>query len=402
MKRLPMSWTAIGLAALAALAPPAAAATETVLYSFPNSATGYPSGTLYFKNGSLYGTGAGNYRYGDGQVFKLTNKGGAWKETTLLTFDGSNGSTPFAGLIRGADGVFYGTTAYGDAYNGGNVYALHKSGGKWVEQTIWAFGGTAGDGTLPECDLVIDKSGNLFGTTYGGGTYNLGTVFELSKVNGVWTETVLYSFTGQNGDGWEPYAGLLMVGPETFYGTTIYGGGAGGDGAVFKLFKSGGVWKEKVIYGFSGGDGYEPLGTLIRDKNGSLYGTTYAGGAPDTGVAFMLTPSGGKWTETILHVFDWQNGDGSNPLAGLRWSPSGSLYGTTSEGGGCGPPGTGAVFELTQSGGVWTETILHCFAGNADGSYPQGRVTLDKNGALYGTTEIGGTDNLGTVWKITP
>ena len=396
MKRPPINRIAIGFAALAALALPAMAATETVLYSFPNSGTGYPLGTLHFKNGSLYGTGSGDEKSADGQAFKLTNKGGSWNEKTLVTFDGSNGSTPFTGPMPGPDGVFYGTTAYGDAYNGGNVYALHKSGGKWVSSTIWAFGGTSGDGTLPECDLVMDKSGNLYGTTDAGGAYNLGTVFQLSNVNGVWTESVLHSFRG-NGDGWFPYAGLLMAGSETFYGTTIYGGNFG-NGTVFKLFQSRGVWKVKIVYSFTGGsDGYEPWGPLIRDKNGSLYGTTYAGGAPDTGVAFMLTPSGGKWTETILHVFDWQNGDGSNPLAGLRWSPSGSLYGTTSEG-----AGGGTVFELTQSGGMWTETILHAFGGQGDGIYPQGGIILDKTGVLYGTTEIGGTDNLGTVWKITP
>ncbi|HEY5048385.1 MAG TPA: choice-of-anchor tandem repeat GloVer-containing protein, partial [Rhizomicrobium sp.] len=178
MTCLPIHRFAVGFAALAALALPAAAATETVLYSFADSGTGYPLGTLTFDNGSLYGTGSGDEKSADGQVFKLTNSGGAWKEKTLITFDGSNGSTPYTGPLRGPDGVFYGTTAYGDAYNGGNVYALSKKGGKWVSSTIWAFGGSAGDGTQPECDLVMDKSGIIFGTTYEGGTYNLGTVFE--------------------------------------------------------------------------------------------------------------------------------------------------------------------------------------------------------------------------------
>jgi uncharacterized repeat protein (TIGR03803 family) len=398
MKRLPINRIAIGFVALAALALPAMAATETVLYSFPDSGTGYPLGTLHFKNGSLYGTGSGDEKSADGQVFKLTNSGGAWRERTLLTFDGSNGSTPFTGPMPGPDGVFYGTT-YG-AYNGGNVYALSKKGGKWVGSTIWAFGG-AGDGTQPYSDLVMDKSSNLYGTTYGGGTYNAGTVFELSNVNGVWTETVLHSFGG-SGDGVEPYAGLLMVGSGTFYGTTQYGGNHG-NGTVFKLFQSGAVWKLKIIYSFTGGgDGGEPLGTLIRDKNGALYGTTKFGAANDEGTVFMLSRLAGKWTETTLHEFDSFNEDGANPLAGLTWGPSGSLYGTTSEGGTPGYPGVGIVFELTQSGGVWKETILHSFEGDADGSYPQGGIVLDKNGALYGTTAIGGTDNLGTVWKITP
>lgn len=398
MKRL--NPIAFAFTALFAFALPAMAATESVLYSFPDSGTGYPLGSLYVRNGSLYGTGSGDENSADGQVFKLTNEGGTWKERTLVTFNGANGSTPFAAPVRGADGVFYGTTSAGDVHDGGNVFALSRSGGKWVEQTIWSFGGT-GDGTKPTCGLVIDKSGNLYGTTFSGGAYNLGTVFELSKVNGVWTETVLHSFRG-NGDGWFPYAGLLVGGAQTFYGTTIYGGSYG-NGTVFKLFRSGGAWKLKIVYSFTGGgDGYEPWGTLIKDKSGALYGTTYAGGGNDEGVVFMLSPSGGKWTESTLHSFDSFDGDGANPRAGLTWGPSGSLYGTAAEGGCPGHPGVGIVFQLTQAGGVWTETILHCFAGGADGSYPQGGIILDKNGVLYGATVFGGTDNLGTVWKITP
>ena len=399
MQHFPMTRIVIGIVALLTGALPAVAATETVLYSFANRGTGYPSGTLYFRDGSLYGTGAGYPRIGNGQVFELTSSGDSWKEKTLVTFDGTNGSMPFAGLIRDTKGVLYGTTSTGDAYNGGNVFALYKSGGKWVSSTIWAFGGTSGDGTLPECNLVMDKSGNLYGTTFSGGVDNLGTVFELSKVNGAWTESVLHSFTG-NADGWYPYAGLLLQGSGTLYGTTIYGGDPGGDGTVFKLFKSGGVWKKKVLYSFANG---EPLGTLIRDISGSLYGTTHFGGGNDAGTVFMLSRSAGKWKETILHSFDPFNGDGANPLAGLTWSPSGSLYGTTSEGGTPGYPGVGIVFALTPSGGgSWTETILHSFEGNADGSYPMAGITLDNVGALYGTTEIGGADDIGTVWKITP
>lgn len=386
----------IDFAIIAALTLPAVAATETVLYSFPNSGTGYPAGDLYLRNGSLYGTGLGDAMApGRGQVFKLTNRGSSWKATTLAAFDGPNGSLPFAGLIRDPRGVLYGTTWMGGAYNGGNVFAVYKSGGKWIERTIWDLGGS-GDGAQPECDLVMDASGNLFGTTYGGGVYTAGTVFELSKMNGVWTETVLHSFNGNGeGDGVEPYAGLLMAGPETFYGTTEYGGDYD-NGTVFRLFQFRGVWKLKIAYSFhGGGDGYEPLGALIRDKNGALYGTTYAGGGNDEGVVFMLSRSAGKWTETTLHSFDSFNGDGANPIAGLTWSPSGGLYGTAAA-------GAGKVFQLTESGVVWTETILHSFGGAGDGVYPAGGVTLDKKGVLYGTTEGGGADNLGTVWKIIP
>ena len=253
MKRLPINRIAIGFLALAALAVPAMAATETVLYSFPNSGTGYPLGTLHFKNGSLYGTGSGDEKSADGQVFKLTSSGGTWREKTLVTFDGANGSTPCTGPIHGTDGGFYGTTAYGDAYNGGNVYALSKKAGKWVSSTIWAFGGTSGDGTSPDCDLVMDKSGNIFGTTFYGGTANAGTVFELSKVNGVWTESVFLSFTGKE-TGWFPYAGLLMDGSGSLYGTTFYGGNLGSvaDYAVMLLCAVGARFKPST--GFATGD----------------------------------------------------------------------------------------------------------------------------------------------------
>lgn len=391
MKRLAIKRIATGFAALFAFALHAHAATESVLYSFPDLGTGYPLGSLFLNNGSLYGTGSGDERNADGQVFELTNKGGSWKEKTLVTFDGANGSTPYPAPIRGPDGVFYGTTeAYGDVYNGGNVYALSKKGGKWVSTTIWAFGG-AGDGTEPTSELVMDKSGNLFGTTFSGGADNLGTVFELSKVNGIWTESVILSFDGRR-SGWEPYAGLLLDRSGTLYGTTLYGGELGGDGTVFKLFKSGGAWKEKVLYSFANG---EPWGTLIRDRNGALYGTTHFGGGTDEGTVFMLSRSAGKWKATTLHQFNSFNGDGGNPRAGLTWGPSGSLYGTTAE-------GAGTVFELMQSGGMWTETILHKFGSAGDGYYPQGGIILDKSGVLYGTTVIGGAEDLGTVWKITP
>ena len=408
MHHFPVTGIAIGLAALAASALPVVAATETVVYSF-NNPNGNPVASLRFIGGSLYGSGAGApLMHTDGEIFKLTQKGDSWKEKTLHIFDDTDGNSPVATVIRGKNGVLYGTTSGGDKYNGGNVFALTRSGNKWVDQTIWAFGGT-GDGAQPNCDLVVDKSGNLYGTTFDGGAQGVGIVFELSQVNGRWVETVLHSFANNAGDGWEPYAGLLMAGPETFYGTTFWGGDAGGNGAVFKLFKSGGAWKEEVIFSFDGADGYEPMGTLIMDKEGALYGTTKAGGVSkdwsDVGVAFKLSPSGNTWKETILHTFGSFDTDGWNPIAGLAWGPSGTLYGTTTEGGCPGHPGVGTVFELTPPSisGVWKEAILHCFTGdNGDGSYPQGGIVLGKDGALYGTTSVGGTYNYGEVWKITP
>lgn len=246
----PLGSIGICFAVLIATSLPAIAATEAVIYSFPDASTGYASGSLSFRNGSLYGTSAGDPRSGNGQVFELTNKRGSWTEKTLIAFDRGDGAMPFAGLVRDSNGVLYGTTWTGDAYDGSNVFALSRTGGNWAGQTVWAFG-KSGDGAEPTSDLVIDKSGNLYGTTSSGGAYNGGTVFELRNVNGVWSETVLHSFAGY-GDGLEPYAGLLMKGPDTLYGTTSYGGNYG-NGAVFRMVHSAGSWKLKVIYSFTGG-----------------------------------------------------------------------------------------------------------------------------------------------------
>lgn len=396
---------AIAVIALLAWAFPAVAATESVLFSFKDYKSAYPLGRLRFVDGSLYGSSSGYWRAPTyGQIFKLTKSGGAWKKTALVTFDNKDGSTPYGTVVRDSSGVLYGTTSGGDKYNSGNVFALVNRGGKWLRRTIWAFG-AKGDGISPTCDLVIDRSGNLYGTTYSGGAYNGGIAFELSKIDGTWSETILHNF-GAAGDGWDIYAGLLMAAPDTFYGTTIYGGNAGGDGTVFELFKSGGVWKEQVIFSFDGANGYEPWGTLIMDKDGELYGTTYAGGSGktvgDVGVVFMLSPSGSTWSETVLHNFGSTSRDGENPMAGLTWGRDGVLYGTTSGGGGAGPGG-GTAFVLRPSHGAWEEAILHVFGRNGDdGGPPQGGVILDRYGNLYGTGVGGGKYNYGVVWKITP
>jgi uncharacterized repeat protein (TIGR03803 family) len=393
---------AVGLA-IAAFAPPAAAATETVLYSFTSSATGYPLGSVYFAKSALFGACAANGHAGNnGQIFKLAPSGGGWKETSPLVFDGSDGSEPYPGPIPGPNGVLFGTTATGDAYGGGDVYELRKSKGNWSHTTIWAFGGRPDDGISPTADLVMDQAGNLYGTTYSGGVDGLGTVFELSNSTGVWSETILHKFVPDGKDGAEPYAGLLMAGAGMFYGTTTVGGRYG-YGTVFVVYQSGGKWKEQVLHAFTGGaDGSEPWGALVTDKNGILYGTTAHGGVSsgysDVGTVFELVPSGNRWKEKVLHDFG-AKGDGWDPLAGVRWGRPGQLYGTTSEGG---SPGPGTVFELVRSGGVWTEKVLHSFGGSGDGNYPQGDVTFDGNDALYGTTAMGGAENRGTVWRVRP
>ncbi len=223
---------------------------------------------------------------------------------------------------------------------------------------IYTFTSQNGDGAGPQCTLLMGPGGVLYGTTDVGGTNQYGTVFQLtppSTPGAPWTETVLYSFTGQNGDGRNPTAGL------------------------------------------------------IRDSNGVLYGTTSNGGAGPCqlgcGTAFSLTPPstpGGAWTETVLHEFGVQKGDGFLRLSKLVFGAHGVLYGST--GGQLGPAGTGGtVFSLrppSSPGGAWTETVLHSFHGNGDGVEPNGVIAI--NGALYGTTEGGGASNGGTVFELSP
>jgi uncharacterized repeat protein (TIGR03803 family) len=392
---------ALSAASLSPLAPPATAATETVIYSFKFDKPGEPVGRLHFMRGSLFGTVTGQPS-GYGQVFELTESAGTWTESPLIKFNDTDGAYPAAGLIQEAGGLLFGTTALGDAYAGGNVFELHQAGGSWTHETLWAFGGTSGDGKEPLCDLVADGSGNLYGTTFVGGSASAGTVFELTESGGTWAETVLHSFANGS-DGANPEAGLLLKG-SALYGTTS-AGGAYLEGTIYELTQSSGVWTESVLYDFAGGsDGAQPIGALIKGSKGKFFGTTeYGGGSGCSGGAgcgtvFELSQSGGAWTEKVLYAFTG-GGDGAYPAAGLVLSGTGALYGTAQNGG---KIGEGVAFKLTKSGGTWSETVLHSFGGKSDGANPEGPLILDKLGNLYGTTSSGGAHDNGAVYEITP
>jgi len=397
---------ALSVAILASSAPPAAAATLSVLYSFKNAGYGHPTGRLFFHDGSLFGTGEGTgiAPKGCGQVFELTQSGSSWKASSRLKFNGADGCTPFDGLISDSHGVLYGTAGNGDAFGGGNVFGLQKTGVGWVHGTIWAFG-NGDDGESPDCDLIMDSSGNLYGTTSAGGTAFDGTVFELSVSGGVWTETVLHNFSGS--DGYAPAAGLLMDKTGTLYGTTAAGGvmtecAGYGCGTVFALTPGGGGWTFSSLHTFHGGtDGAEPLAALVEGSNGVLYGTTSNGNFRGSGYGnvFKLSQSGGVWKEKVLYNFTGGT-DGGTPNAALHWNGAGGLYGTTEFGG---TFNNGTVYQLTESGGAWSEIVLHSFGtSGSDGKNPNGAVILDKSGNLYGTTLFGGTYGNGTVWEAVP
>lgn len=283
--------------------------------------------------------------------------------------------------------------------------ASHATGsilGHWSETVLHSFAGGM-DGEVPILgDLVFDQAGNIYGATYyGGGTtgcngVGCGTVFKLTLSSGVWTESTLYSFTGGNG-GSSPI-GVILDGAGNLYGTAS-GGGTYDCGTVFQLTPNGSGWTENVLYAFnpSIGDGCNPLAGLIFDGSGNLYGTNYTGGYQGGGTAFELTPDGqGGWTETVLNALTAGVGDGGLEGA-LTLDADGNLYGTTYGGG----LGLGAAFELIPSAGYWTYTSLHDFINYDDGEFPIGNVILDAYGNAYGTASQGGENEYGVVWEIT-
>src|SRR5208337_4751127 len=266
-----------------------------------------------------------------------------------------------------------------------------------TESVLYGFCSQANcaDGFHPNDALIMDAEGNLYGTTYAGGAYGVGTVFELSPAG---TETILHSFRKKNGkDGYTPYAGLIMDAEGNLYGTT-YAGGAHGQGTVFELSSSG---IETILHSFAGHetDGAHPLAGLTMDAKGNLYGTTVGGGDykgchGGCGTVFEVSAGG---TETILHSFAKKGNDGRGPSAGLIMDASGNLYGTTDLGG---AHFYGTVFELTPDG---TETVLYSFCSQGglnctDGANPVGTLVMDTEGNLYGATAL----YEGTVFEFAP
>ena len=372
----------------------AEAQTFTVLYAFKDQtdAANPYAGMVRDTAGHLYGTtfnggGAGCYGYGCGAVFKLDTSG---KEVILYSFtDSPDGSGPYAGLVRDAEGNLYGTTLSGGSAGRGTVFKVGKDG---RETVLHSFGGPD-DGDSPYAPLIRDAAGNLYGTTRGGklnGYPTYGTVFKVSKTG---KETVLYNFV--YGAGAFPYAGLILDAADNLYGTTP-SGGPGEWGTVFKLSRTGG-WT--LLHSFSNSDGGEPFGGVVRDAKGNLYGTTAVGGSSGLGTVFKLNRSG---NETVLHNFAGYPTDGQSPYRRLVRDGAGNFYGATYYGG---PSRCGTVFKLTKTG---KETVLYNFSCGADGAFPYGSLALDEKGTLYGTAFGGGNYKCngqygcGTVWKLTP
>jgi uncharacterized repeat protein (TIGR03803 family) len=385
----------------------AAGQTAKVLYRFAGGSDGSDpeAGLVADHNGNLYGTtstgGDGACSGGCGTVFELTpNPDGGWTETRLYTFTGSNdGAFPGTGVIFDRAGNLYGTTIHGGASGDGVVFRLSPTtqGDPWTQTVLYNFDGDR-DGYYCFGGLVFDAVGNLYGAGFFGGPTGNGTIFQLvPPVQGAaWSLNVLHVFKGTT-DGLDPYGALILDKQSSLYGTTH-------DGKVFRLKPpSSGQTTRTLQVLYTASDQID-VGSLLFGKDGVLFGTTGLGGPAHRGKVFQLTPpaaGGRKWTATTIYQFSGQT-DGEFALNGLIADRSGNLYGATQSGG---TSNTGTVFKLSPPatpGGTWTETILHSFSGGSDGADPGAGLIFGRQGALYGTTQGGGTSNNGTVFKIGP
>ena len=399
----------------------------STIYEFPGGAHGInpEAGVIFGPDGSLFGTtDSDGIAYG-GVVFQLLPPQGAghsWVERILKRFpDLAQGGLPL-GITRTSAGVLYGVTldGGGTANGRGTAFSLTPTADPtiWKFATLYRFAGSY-DGSSPSGSLLVDSTGVLSGTTIlggaGPGLDGYGTAFSLTPPQtptGPWTETILHIFTSSP-DGATPDGTLLASGPSASVGITTTGGtGICSDlgcGTVFRLIRSKDGWTERVIYQFEGGaDGSVPVGRLIADATGSLYGVTADGGLPgangeyETGTVFRLDqPSalGAPWTKTILYEFQGVE-DGELPDGGLTLDAHGTLYGTTEFGGAL---YRGTVFALTPAapGQLWTKTILHNFGGGqGDGANPTGPLKVNADGTIFGTTLSGGAADDGTVYRI--
>ena len=347
---------------------------HTVLYSFTGGADGGQpyGGVTLGEDGSLYGTavigGTGGtcVEDGCGVAFKLTNAGGTWTETVIHDFTGGgDGYGPGSGLTFDQDGNLYGMTPTGGAGGLGTIYQLRPGAADQLRPG-------AADQLRPGAAAA-------------------------------WTLRVIHSFTGGDDGGAGSAGRLLLDGDGSLLGVATVGG-AFGQGTVFELSASpAGRWRLRTLYAFKGQpDAGFPYGGLVRDAAGNLYGTSYYEGAGDLGAVYQLSPkSGGGWKERVLYSF--RGGlDGSNSIATLVFGAGGVLYGTTSEGGapGC---SCGTIFAMTPGpGGRWRESVVYRFEGVPDGAFAYNGMVADPAGNLYGTTVHGGADNEGSIYQFTP
>ncbi|MGH6889211.1 MAG: choice-of-anchor tandem repeat GloVer-containing protein [Rhizomicrobium sp.] len=394
---------------------------------------GEPNGLVEDRAGNLYGTAEDSANGNDsGMVFALTRrKGGRYAYSVLYSFcsqagcaDG-NWTASNGGLIVDKAGNLYGTTTFGGPEAGGEVYELKHKAGQWKLKVLYGFCDACGGPYYPTAGLtyagaasgaLYDGVSPLFGTTASGGTggygFGYGVAFMLQPGEKGWTEQDMYDFCTQNNcaDGQTPQVPLLVDASGNLYGTTLSGGDAYyGDGTAFELSPSGNSWTETVLYKFctlaNCADGDWPSGGLVMDASGDLYGTAPFGGASGSGVAYQIVPNGTKSRYTVLQNFG--GASGGNPYSVPALDGQSDIFGTATQGSNMERGGT--VFAMSGS----KIGVLHKFCRRAacpDGCMPYSGVIRDPSGALFGTTMFGGNDEqngwdntgFGTVYELAP
>ncbi len=382
----------------------------STVYTFRGSPDGESpeAGLVAFQGGFIGTTTYGGSTANAGVAFVLSaSNSGGWTERIVHRFGATgDGAYPEAAFTPGSAGTFYGTTYGGGSYSFGTVFQLTSHGTGWSEKVLHSFGGSL-DGEYPIGNLAVTADQRIFGVTRSGGSFGFGTVFELtppSSSNLAWTEHIIYDFQGGS-DGATPSAGLLLRPGNTLVGVTS-GGGAFGAGTVYELnapLLAGGSWTKATIYGFVGGQSAAQPGTeLVSGANGALYGIAQGGGLYQRGCVFQIVPdptSPGSSVENDLYSFTF--GFPQANLGGLMIGKQGQIIGTTTLPVGLHP--YGGVFLLappTMPGAPWTESTIYAFTGSNDGAYPNPGLVAGKKGTFFGTTQMGTSSNDGSVFEL--
>ena len=392
------------------------AGSDTVLYNFCSQSSCVDGQNAF---GSLVADSSGNHLFGTtyqggtngfGEVFELTKSGSTWTQSVIYSFLGaanSDGAYPYAGLVMDSSGNLFGTTLQGGPSSQGTVFELSKSGSTWKETVLHSFQDVGGsDGFYPYAALVFDAAGNLYGTTQNGGKFNGGTVFTLKASGSKFTYKLIHSFATSASSAYSPYSSLV-VNPKNgyLYGTTYYGGTIWNAGAIYQMRQVSGVWLFSVIYNFKSASlGQYSASSLAADAAGNLYGTNWQGGDFNLGDVFKLTPSGKTWTQKIIYSFKgYAKKDGAYPYyAGVTLDAQGNIYGTTYQGGSSAANNLnyGTVYKLAA--GTFKESVLWSFLTNPGDGYNPFHQPILVGGKLYGETNSGGAHGGGTVYEVAP
>jgi len=364
------------------------------------------SGLTFDNKGNLFGATTGGGDYSEGSIFEMTpDAKGKWTVTTLYSFNSkTDGEAPNGDLIFDAAGNLYGTTPVGGTYDRGTIFELSSGSTGWTFTVLYAFCEqySCPDGGGTSAGLVPDKDGNLLGTA-GSGLYGMGVVFELTSGSSGWTYNVLYSFGSRPHDASGPYDPPTVGKSGDLYGTTR-NGGLYGAGTVFRLRHGSDGGKDQLPYSFCRGgspcpDGMWPLDGVVLDGSGNVYGTTTRGGNAcygGCGTVFKLTRDPhGRWAHSVLYGF-LKPRDGFEPATAIVFDKAGNLYGTTGTGGtGSCFDGCGVVYELSPGPHGEWKYKVLYEFPNPSESPPDGRLVLDSKGNLYGTA-------FSVVYEITP